>query len=180
MEKTAFALMMTALCGAAIAAAPEPMTAPRSATPATTSTGISAKTSPVAPVGATTGTQADAATGTAGVTATCKDGTTFSGATKRGACSGHKGVKSWAGAMEATDSKAESKAESKERGRQASAPLPTAAAGGGDGKVWVNAKSNTYHCQTDRYYGKRKTGAYMTEAEAKAKGAHADHGKACV
>ena len=59
-------------------------------------------------------------------------------------------------------------------------PLTTAAAGGGAGKVWVNEKSNTYHCQTDRFYGKTKAGAYMTEAEAKAKGAHADHGKACA
>jgi hypothetical protein len=29
------------------------------------------------------------------VTATCKDGTTFSGATRSGACRGHKGVQSW-------------------------------------------------------------------------------------
>ena len=29
------------------------------------------------------------------VTAICKDGTTFSGATRSGACRGHGGVKSW-------------------------------------------------------------------------------------
>ena len=56
----------------------------------------------------------------------------------------------------------------------------TAAAGGGDGKVWVNTKSKTYHCEGTKFYGKTKTGEYMTEANAKAKGNHADHGKACV
>ena len=54
------------------------------------------------------------------------------------------------------------------------------AVGGGAGKVWVNSRSKTFHCQGDRFYGKTKEGAYMTEAEAKAKGAHADHGKACT
>lgn len=29
------------------------------------------------------------------LTATCNDGTTYTGKTKKGACSGHKGVKSW-------------------------------------------------------------------------------------
>lgn len=57
---------------------------------------------------------------------------------------------------------------------------PTVAvAGGGDGKVWVNAKSRTYHCEGSKFYGKTKSGEYMTEADAKAKGNHPDHGKAC-
>ena len=34
----------------------------------------------------------------AGTTATCKDGSFSSSATKQGACSGHKGVKDWYGA----------------------------------------------------------------------------------
>ena len=55
-----------------------------------------------------------------------------------------------------------------------------AAAGGGAGKVWLNTKSNVYHCEGSKHYGKTKEGAYLTEAEAKAKGAHADHGKACT
>lgn len=53
------------------------------------------------------------------------------------------------------------------------------AAGGGDGKVWVNSASKTYHCPGTKYYGKTKAGEYMTEAEAKAKGNHANHKKAC-
>ena len=54
------------------------------------------------------------------------------------------------------------------------------AAGGGAGKVWVNSKSKTYHCEGTKYYGKTKAGEYMTEADAKTQGNHADHGKACA
>ncbi|WP_367849052.1 signal protein [Rhodoferax sp. WC2427] len=65
--------------------------------------------------------------------------------------------------------------------KKATTAMPTvAAAGGGDGKVWVNDKSKTYHCEGTKFYGKTKTGEYMAEADAKAKGNHPVGGKACT
>ena len=125
------------------------------------------------------------AAATASVTALCKDGTSFTGTSKKGACSGHKGVKDWnssaapapvAAAPAATPSTPAPVAAAK----PTKSAMPTvAAAGGGAGQVWVNTKSKTYHCFGTKYYGKTKEGAYMTEAAAKAAGDHADHGKAC-
>ena len=62
--------------------------------------------------------------------------------------------------------------------KSAAAAAP-AAAGGGDGKVWVNSKSNVYHCPGTKFYGKTKAGEYMSEADAKAKGNHPNNKKAC-
>ncbi len=122
----------------------------------------------------------------AGSTGVCKDGTYTTAASKRGACSGHKGVKDWYGTPGASSAKPSSAAPSStsapsgtSRSAKTEATSTAPASGGGAGKVWLNTASNVYHCPGDRWYGKTKAGAYMTEAEAKAKGARPDHGKAC-
>ena len=125
----------------------------------------------------------------AGSTGLCNDGTYYTGATKKGACRGHKGVKDWYGPTAATPEKTPAVAVAPTPAT-APAPVPAAkatatantvapAAGGGPGQVWLNTSSNVYHCPGTKWYGTTKAGAYMTEAEAKAKGAHADHGKVC-
>jgi len=145
----------------------------------------------------------------AGTTGLCKDGSYWSGATKKGACKGHKGVKEWYGA--ATEAAAPAAASAAPAKPAAAAPPPPAAAappaastapaaaaktpaqattasastqaaaapGGGPGKVWVNKSSKVYHCPGTRWYGKTKEGEYMSEAEATSQGFKPDHGKAC-
>ncbi len=68
---------------------------------------------------------------------------------------------------------------SAKKGPAAAAAAKTAQPGGGPGLVWVNTKSNVYHCYGDTYYGKTEAGAYMSEADAKAKGARGEKGKVC-
>jgi len=48
------------------------------------------------------------------------------------------------------------------------------AAAKASGKVWVNTESGVYH-KSGRWYGKTKTGKFMTESEAKAAGYKAAH-----
>jgi hypothetical protein len=124
----------------------------------------------------------------AGATGLCNDGTYYTGANKRGACRGHKGVKQWFGASQSSPNSGAASPNSGERSTAVpSQSTPEAATqtattprpGGGADKVWVNTQSNVYHCPGTRYYGKTKAGAYMTEAEATAKGARPDHGNAC-
>lgn len=139
----------------------------------------------------------------AGATGQCNDGTYSTATSKRGACRGHKGVKEWyatTGNSEKAAPKGAPSESAPAKGAE-SAPASTSAApsepapsgakgkakagartpapGGGPDKVWVNTATNVYHCPGTRYYGTTKAGEYMTEDEAKAKGAHADHGKAC-
>ncbi|MBH9656055.1 hypothetical protein JAO05_13145 [Burkholderia pseudomallei] len=111
-----------------------------------------------------------------GTTGLCKDGSFYSGASKKGACSGHKGLKTWYGASKAAAASAPAAASG------ASSPAAAtkgAAPAGAPGQVWVNTDTKVYHCATDKHYGKTKHGEYMSEAAAKAKGFRASHGKTC-
>lgn len=117
----------------------------------------------------------------------CKDGTSVSAASAKGTCAGHKGIDkdatAKAGAAPAAPAaKAMPAAAAPAAAPSAAsktAPAATAAAGGGPGQVWVNEGTKVYHCQGDRYYGKTKAGKYMSEAAAKAAGAHGANNKTC-
>ena len=78
MKKLISAFMIAAVCAVGSAAVAQ----------TTTTTKQEAKKSGTA-------TKATPKTAAATVTATCKDGTTYSGKSKKGACSKHGGVKSW-------------------------------------------------------------------------------------
>ena len=130
-------------------------------------------------------------------TGQCKDGTYTTAASKQGACRGHQGVKEWfapSAAPAAKSAAAAPAAAPAQAPAAAAAPAAAPAAkpathastasmaqapGGGPGMVWLNTSTNVYHCPGSSYYGKTKAGAYMSEADAKAKGAHADHNKPC-
>jgi hypothetical protein len=116
---------------------------------------------------------------TSTVTATCKDGSPFSGATRSGACHGHGGVQSWdaaaAPATTPTTAPATAAAPTTAKPVPAQTPRGTPAAG----QVWVNTASKVYHCPGDRWYGKTRAGEYMPEAQAKSSGFRADHNKTC-
>ena len=139
----------------------------------------------------------------AGSTGLCRDGSYWTGPTKKGACHGHKGVQDWyaapaAAASGATAASAPAAAAAApaaaaaqstaatapavaaaSTAKQKATPSAAAAPGGGPGQVWVNTSSKVYHCPSDRWYGKTKNGSYMTEAQAAAQGNRPDHGKAC-
>jgi hypothetical protein len=144
----------------------------------------------------------------ASVTATCKDGSSFSGASRSGACRGHGGVGTWgsttAAAPAATAPAATAPAATAPAATGADAAAPpakttdsapaskstastantkkttaTRAGGGGNGQVWVNSSSKIYHCEGTRYYGKTKSGTYMSESAAKAAGDRPSGGKTC-
>jgi Protein of unknown function (DUF3761) len=136
----------------------------------------------------------------AGSTGQCKDGTYTTAPSKQGACRGHQGVKEWFAASITTAAPATAAAPAKAAPAPAAAAAPAPAAaptpakttthtstasttqapGGGPGMVWLNTATNVYHCPGSQYYGKTKAGSYMSEADAKAKGAHADHNKPCA
>jgi len=100
----------------------------------------------------------------------CRDGTVLTDANTRAMCAAHGGLPlpRQAAPSASTPNTA-----------SPSTPQSGAAPGGGPSQVWVNKSSKVYHCPGDRYYGKTKRGEYMTEAAAKAAGAHGSGGKAC-
>ena len=108
------------------------------------------------------------------VTATCRDGTAFTGTKRSGACRGHGGVQSWGEASAATSPVATPAPTTSSMTRTTPSP------GGSAGQVWVNTASKVYHCPGDRWYGKTKHSSYMSEAEARTQGVRPDHGKACT
>lgn len=128
------------------------------------------------------------------IMATCKDGSSWSGARRTGACRGHGGVQVFGTAPQAAvASPTTAPAPTASAAMPATSPVstpasaptamarpaPSAASGGGPGQVWVNSSTKVYHCQGDRYYGKTKAGEYMTEAAAQAAGNHPARKKAC-
>ena len=137
----------------------------------------------------------------AGSTGQCKDGSYTSVDTKRGACAGHGGVKDWYATTTARSDGKSAKTGAPEvaptpprmtanpaagKAPASSAQIPpglratAVAPGGGKDKVWVNEFTHVYHCEGDANYGKTKAGAYMSEADAKAKGARPARGKTCA
>ena len=57
--------------------------------------------------------------------------------------------------------------------------IPTQSAGNPNVRVWVNTNSGVYHCPNTRWYGKTKSGKYMTQKEAQAKGYRPAYGIVC-
>ena len=146
-------LLSFAQTPAAAPAAPATKATPAPAKPAAEP----AKKSPPAPAAAKADMQ----------TFVCKDGSSMSAASSKGACSGRKGI----------DQEATAKAQTAPDKAKAS---KTVAPGGGAGKVWVNEETKIYHCPASRYYGTTKNGKYMSEADAKAAGMKAAKNKSCT
>ena len=148
--------------------------------PATPSSPATTTSKTAAPAPATSAN----ASSSAAVQAVCKDGTTFSGDTLKGACRGHGGVDKRASSKDTTTAakpadKPIDKTTDKPATKVAASPMAQAT-GGGAGKVWGNELSKVYHCEGDKFYGKTKKGEYMSEADVKSKGFRPDHGKSCM
>jgi hypothetical protein len=114
----------------------------------------------------------------AAATGLCKDGTPYTGASKKGACRGHKGVKEWYADKPAQSAAPAAQTPAAARAGiapKAAAPAPAA----GPGKVWVNTSTKIYHCEGSKFYGNTKQGEYMAEADAQAQGYVANRKKTC-
>lgn len=120
------------------------------------------------------------------VTATCKDGTAFSGATRRGACRGHGGVQSWSDAAGAStpataappaapSSPAPAPTPRQPRSQTTDAQSSAGISCPGDKVVWVNTRSHIYHFEGERYFGHTKSGKFMCERAADSQGDRSTH-----
>lgn len=127
--------------------------------------------------------EAPAAAGS--MTVHCKDGTTQTVSTTKGACHGHKGIdksaSGTAGNTAASSAPAAAAPATASKSKAMPEPAAAPAAGGGAGQVWVNtgSKTKTYHCQGSKWYGKTKEGKYMSAADAQAAGYHAAKNEKC-
>ena len=106
-----------------------------------------------------------------GATGQCKDGSYTTSPIRSIACRGHEGVHSWFAGGVVQGPAADTP--------KNTSPSETGAAETGRTRVWLNTATKVYHCPGTRYYGKTRQGTYMTEAAARADGAHADHNHAC-
>jgi hypothetical protein len=123
--------------------------------------------------------EAPAAAGS--MTVHCKDGTTQTVSTTKGACHGHKGIDKSASGTAASSAPAAAAPATASKSKAMPEPAAAPAAGGGAGQVWVNtgSKTKTYHCQGSKWYGKTKEGKYMSAADAQAAGYHAAKNEKC-
>lgn len=58
-------------------------------------------------------------------------------------------------------------------------PITIQRAGNPTVKVWVNTNSGVYHCPGTRWYGKTKSGQFMSQREAQSKGYRPAYGAVC-
>ncbi len=58
-------------------------------------------------------------------------------------------------------------------------PRATQSTGNPNVRVWVNTNSGVYHCPNTRWYGNTKSGKFMTQKEAQAKGYRPAYGSVC-
>ena len=58
-------------------------------------------------------------------------------------------------------------------------PVTAQNAGSATVTVWVNTNSGVYHCPGTRWYGKTKSGQFMTQREAQSKGYRPAYGAVC-
>ena len=56
---------------------------------------------------------------------------------------------------------------------------PVTTQSSGNVTVWVNTNSGVYHCPGTRWYGKTKSGLFMSQREAQAKGYRPAYGAVC-